>query len=383
MATNKPITDLTIYSPDQYHILARPEELVPRPQIDADLVVVRIDPNPESGHVHVMEAGLPAVPEKGWPARPAKLMFAKSAVDHIAAQVGISVRVEVQKDGPACWIGKAIAARRGLDGAWEYRSAESEFDAPLRAELDAMDAEKRIERWKATPPRNRKGREPAPVDVRHRTLEYRKRGRAMADTGARLRVIRAFLGLKNTYTDAECQRKFVFARRQIKMSAPAHIAGSNPFVGFSGEQLAAMALPAPADDDMETIEAEAEDLAADDEGDAQPAAADTEDEYQGASEAFDADADLPLFGNAAAAATAADHDAPVDPIGDAALDLGMSPAPDRRKPKQFRLCQIYARLSEKQRTQLKPNLPADWSEGAAKPIVEVFEPWLREKGITI
>ena len=336
-----PITDLAIYKPEQYNVLAVQEDLQPRQHMLAEVVQVKIDPNPRSGDVHQIDRGLS-------PARP--------AVDRIAAALGIVFdpdRTEVEKLSRTEWRGKAIGARRNADGTWSVRSGEYEWDAELRAEIDELNAEKKGKAF----------------DLRARILENRRFGRQRAETGARLRAIRALTGIKTSYTAAELQKPLVFVRQTILGSAPVHMMLGAP--SWSGPQQVT-ALPAPADDAI-PLDVEAEELPPEEEAEAElepvAAAAPADDELPPAEDELPPADELPP------------DDTNVDPIGEAAIELGMQGPPDQEQyPHSYRLIELYVDpRSERIRHQVKGMLGEELTESQAAQICRRIENYHNEQ----
>ena len=354
-------TDLaTRYPGDQYHVLVQVEDLQAHHEhMKAELVVCHVDPTEGKGDVHMLEAakeGFTGRNGQHYPAKPAKLMLAKPALDKVAAASGISIRVEVDKIAPKVWVGRAIAARRLPDGTPMVRSAEYEWDAELEAEIAEHKHVKTAERY---------NRQPKPFDRKGLELQHRQHGHARADTGARTRVICAILGLKRTWDEPDLAQPFVFARQVAQAGAPPLLM-ANPLQTLSAADLAAA--PTVTDDEIpdETIAGTAEelpDMPADDAGD------DFDD--AGASAAFDG-ADQPdLFGSPDPK-PAKDEAAP-DPLAEAAKAMGMKHVPTAQEPVQRRLCELWPSLKPNNRQGLIAAAPADWSEGAARPFVEKIQ----------
>ena len=93
---------------------------------------------------------------------------------------------------PRVWVGRATARRMARDGSTQTMVAEYEWDAELRAEENAKAA--------SGPKYDRE------------LMQCRKFGRQRADTGARLRVIRALTGIPTAFKQADLKRPLVLAR---------------------------------------------------------------------------------------------------------------------------------------------------------------------------
>ena len=364
--------DLALYQDkSKYMVLAQPEDLEPHEHVRSEIVRLRIDPNPEAGDVHQMEAAKPA--SGNYPARPARLALARPAMDRLAAFLGIVEdpnRTTVEKLSPTVWVGRCVAALRLPDGTCIIRTGRYEWDAELRVDEAELAHEEREE-----VARQKGWRQKGPFNRRKAMLEARKFGTQRAETGARQRAIKALTGLRITLTPEDLKKELVFVRHQVLPTAPAHLLAP---INWQAPQQIAAALPAPADDEddeatvpvtgdeAEAVEGEVQD------GDTEP------DDIPGAAEAFDG---KPAEAAEAAAAAADPEqqadlfggDAPADPIAEAANALGMNPAPDKRKPQQYRLCELWVHLSARNRTGLMAVAPAEWSEAGAKPLVEKIE----------
>jgi len=121
---------------------------------------------------------------------------------------------------------KATGAMKKPNGEWIVLSEEKTVD------LEAIEEEQRIKqeeyaeggkivKWNSNFPVkeswNKHGGEPAKLahiekEIRKALLPYRKFKDERAMTGAKERVIRQFVALKNSYTDAELSRPFAFPR---------------------------------------------------------------------------------------------------------------------------------------------------------------------------
>ena len=181
-------TDLSCYPADQFHVLARPEDLaVSSPLVRVDIAVVRIDARDvrAGGETHNLGGG--------------QLTPARSAVDKIGDAAGITfdeTRCETRREGERVWVAKAVGRRRLPDGTWRTVAAEYELDVDVR--------EQEI-----------RTREQNESKVQREVLQLQKFGRQRADTGARLRVIRALAGIKTGFAPGELERPFVIARVSV------------------------------------------------------------------------------------------------------------------------------------------------------------------------
>jgi len=174
--------DLTKYEPEKYNLLVKPEDLRASPLLNVELSVVKIDPKDvrNGGETHNIGG---------------QLSPSRSALDKIADATGITFDDELtgtRKEGKETYVGKAVGRRKNPDGTWRSATCEYEFDVEIRAK------ECKSER-----------------DV----LQLRKFARQRADTGARLRVIRALTGLKTGFAPEELEKPFVFARYTVNVQA--------------------------------------------------------------------------------------------------------------------------------------------------------------------
>jgi len=174
--------DLQKYDEKDYNLLVKPEDLRASPLLNVELSVVKIDPKDvrNGGETHNIGG---------------QLSPSRSALDKIADACGITFDEELsgtRKEGKEIYVGKAVGRRKNPDGTWRSATCEYEFDVEIRAK------ECKSER-----------------DV----LQIRKFARQRADTGARLRVIRALTGLKTGFAPEELQKPFVFARYTVNVQA--------------------------------------------------------------------------------------------------------------------------------------------------------------------
>ena len=330
MENNKP-TDLVVtYPASRFTVMALQEDLQPHDHVRYEVVQVKVDPNQKKrGDVHLIDGGL---------------YLAKNAIDRISIALGVIFdpdRTLVTKLSATEWLGRSVAARRNPDGTWQIRTGEYEWDAELRAEIDAKGDERKYARL---------------------VLENRKHGRSRAETGAKSRAIRALTGIKTSYSEAELNKPLVFVRHAILDTAPAHLKLSGQQVWNAPQQVTA--LPAP-EDDEDTIQGEAEELPPEDEA-AQPAAP------AGAAPA----AELPPDEDELPPADELPpDDTNVDPIGEAAIELGMPGPPDQRKyPYSYRLVELYADpRSERIRHQVKGMLGEELTESQAAQLCRRIE----------
>ena len=280
------VTDLVkAYPSNQFTVMALQEDLAPHEHTRYEIVQVHIDAKQaKRGDVHIIDGGC---------------YLAKNAVDRVAVALGVIFdpdRTKVEKLSKTEWVGRAVAARRNPDGTWIIRTGEYEWDAELRAEIDAKGDVRKEERL---------------------TLQYRMHGRQRAETGAKSRAIRALTAIKTSYSKEELAKPLVFVRHTVTGDAPEHLRISGQQVWHAPQTVDA--LPAPADDeDVETVDGEVVD---DDVQDATPAA-DADIEKQGGLSGLDDD-----------------HADPVDPLGDAMLDLGFKAMP---KGAALRVLELYA-----------------------------------------
>ena len=197
-------TDLSRYPADKFQVLARPEDLaVSSPLVRVDIAVVRIDARDvrAGGETHNLGGG--------------QLTPARSAVDKIGDAAGITfdeTRCETRREGERVWVAKAVGRRRLPDGTWRTVAAEYELDVDVR--------EQEI-----------RTREQNESKVQREVLQLQKFGRQRADTGARLRVIRALAGIKTGFASGELERPFVMARVSVNteamMERPGDAAGAD------------------------------------------------------------------------------------------------------------------------------------------------------------
>ncbi len=181
-------TALSKYDPAQYNLLARPEDFSTSPLIKLELAVVKIDPRDvrEGGEVHTI----------GGQKTPSR-----SALDKIADATGIDfTESRSWKEDEHTWVCSMTGRRKQPDGTWRYATADYELDLEARAEEI----------------RKRNGSQ---ASKETEILQLRKFARQRANTGARLRVIRALTGLKTGFTPDELSRPFVFPRFSVNMEA--------------------------------------------------------------------------------------------------------------------------------------------------------------------
>jgi hypothetical protein len=122
--------------------------------------------------------------------KPGEVALAKNGLRSIAEGLGISIHLEYPSAGQVrhYWHVKAIAAYRGLDGAWVQREASEEWD--LR------DGSERMRGWTA-----------------NQTAEARKHGLRQCETRAINAAVRECgCGVKQAYTRAELAKPFVAFR---------------------------------------------------------------------------------------------------------------------------------------------------------------------------
>ena len=174
--------DLQKYQEQGYNVLVKPEDLRASPLLNVELSVVKIDARDvrQGGETHNIGG---------------QLSPSRSALDKIADATGITFDDELtgtRKEGKETYVGKAVGRRKNPDGTWRSAACEYEFDVEIRAK------ECKSER-----------------DV----LQLRKFARQRADTGARLRVIRALTGLKTGFAPEELEKPFVFARYTVNVQA--------------------------------------------------------------------------------------------------------------------------------------------------------------------
>ena len=195
--------DLGQYQPEKYQVLARQEDLAAvAPILRADVAIVKIDARDvkDGGETH--RIGGQFVP-------------ARSAIDKVGDAAGVTFDARLcgtRKEGPRLWVGRAVGRRRNPDSSWRTVSGEYEWDVDVR-EAEARD---RLE----AQVRNGKIK---PQDVAPRLAaevqQMMKFGRARADTGARLRVIRMLTGMKTAFARGELDRPFVLARFSVNAEA--------------------------------------------------------------------------------------------------------------------------------------------------------------------
>ena len=167
---------LAKYDPRQYQVIARPEDLVPLSRlVTIDLVAVDLGSCANVGQGNFMPS--------------------REKTDQIGSAAGITFVEEscaVTKIDRCVWVGRATARRMARDGSTQTMVAEYEWDAELRAEENAKAA--------SGPKYDRE------------LMQCRKFGRQRADTGARLRVIRALTGIPTAFKQADLKRPLVLAR---------------------------------------------------------------------------------------------------------------------------------------------------------------------------
>ena len=167
---------LAKYDPRQYQVIARPEDLMPLSKlVTIDLVAVDLGQCANVGQGNFMPS--------------------RDKTDQIGSAAGITFVEEacaVTKIEPRVWVGRATARRMARDGSTQTMVAEYEWDAELRAEENAKAA--------SGPKYDRE------------LMQCRKFGRQRADTGARLRVIRALTGIPTAFKQADLKRPLVLAR---------------------------------------------------------------------------------------------------------------------------------------------------------------------------
>ena len=104
-----------------------------------------------------------------------------------------------QLEGHTVYIGFAQAKKRLPDGTWRTSSVcEYEFDPVKRAEEDIL--------------RDTKGKYNTDKQKKLALLTYQKFGRARANSGARLRVIRELTGMPTAFLPTEIQKAMIFGR---------------------------------------------------------------------------------------------------------------------------------------------------------------------------
>ena len=195
--------DLRQYQPEKYQVLARQEDLAAvAPILRAEVAIVKIDPRPvsEGGETH--NIGGQIVP-------------ARSALDKVGDAAGVSFDAKLcrtWKEGPRLWLGRAVGRRRNPDSSWRTVSADYEWDVDVREAEARARLETQVRNGKL------KAHEVEPR-LAAEVIQMMKFGRARADTGARLRVIRILTGMKGAFARGELQRPFVLARFTVNTEA--------------------------------------------------------------------------------------------------------------------------------------------------------------------
>lgn len=182
--------------------------------------VVKVDPNPAAGDVFEIDGrkSLGKVP----------LQKIASALSIIWDPKETCIVESTEKKSRA----KATGAMRKPNGEWVVVSEEKTVDVSADEEAYRLKYEEEAEKgnfnnvteWgtskngkkypKAFAPWGSEQQKETAIDraVRKAILQRRKFKDELAMTGAKNRVIRAFIGVKSTYTDAELQKPFAFPR---------------------------------------------------------------------------------------------------------------------------------------------------------------------------
>lgn len=192
------------------------------------LEVVSIDPDPEAGEVYEI------VKAKG--DKPARMALCKPPLDRLLSALGIILdpaNTGVIESSPRKSRAKATGAIRKPNGEWVVMTEEKTVD------LDAFEDEIRLKqeeyaergwptgKWSGgrpvTEPWSKHGGEPAKqqhidLETRRAMITLRKFKDERAVTGARERLVKALVGLRNTYTTAELTRPFVIPRVTTDMA---------------------------------------------------------------------------------------------------------------------------------------------------------------------
>ncbi len=192
--------------------------------------IVSVSADPDSGDVFNVGSRWNAQTRQSIPL----YCLAKPALMRIAAAAGIvwnwreSGAVSISRDY-VCY--KAVGAIRLPDGSWQPILANKEIDLEviedeLREQyakkadggVSAADARVYKGEWRKVQDRNvyylaedEKSRY-IETNVRANMIQWRKNKLMRAETGAMLRVIRAALGIKSQYTQAELQKPFIVPR---------------------------------------------------------------------------------------------------------------------------------------------------------------------------
>lgn len=199
---------------------------------------VKIDPNPNNGEVFKV-GSKPGADDKNEDV----LYLAKPAIFKIASAAGITWNWNAC--GPVgnptrdYVLYKAVGAIRLPDGSWQPITAHKEIDIPTIEEEVRIQYEKKVNNgfsykvddykgfWKREKFTKKNGEEYEKSIyyleedekrryVRDKTyadiIQWRKNKLGRAESGAMLRVIRAALGMKSSYTKAELEKPFVVPR---------------------------------------------------------------------------------------------------------------------------------------------------------------------------
>lgn len=183
--------------------------------------VVKVDPNPAAGDVFEIDDGIKSLGK-------VPLQKIASALSIIWDPKDTGIVESTEKKSRA----KATGAMRKPNGEWVVVSEEKSIDISVDEDSYRLkyeeDAEKGnfndVKEWgtsrngkkypKAFGAWQSEEQKEIAIDraVRKAVLQRRKFKDELAMTGAKERVIRAFIGIKNTYTDAELQKPFAFPR---------------------------------------------------------------------------------------------------------------------------------------------------------------------------
>lgn len=192
--------------------------------------IVSVSADPDSGDVFNVGSRWNAETRQSIPL----YCLAKPALMRIAAAAGIvwnwreSGAVSITRDY-VCY--KAVGAIRLPDGSWQPILANKEIDLEVIEDeirdqyakkadggVSAADAKLYKGEWRKLQDRNvyylaenEKSRY-IEANVRANMIQWRKNKLMRAETGAMLRVIRAALGIKSQYTQAELQKPFIVPR---------------------------------------------------------------------------------------------------------------------------------------------------------------------------
>jgi len=182
-AKQKAIKTIDGYAEEGALVYVRPEDLETQGTFYPVPTCVRCTP----GDFHKISGG--------------KLMPKGHHTQLIARATGTNiVDATTRKEGPYTFVGHARGARRMPDGTMLEAVAEYEFDAELRAEEDFLKDESKYPDERAK---------------RRHVLELARFGRARAETGASLRVIRKLAGIPTAFDPGDIQKAMVFARIEL------------------------------------------------------------------------------------------------------------------------------------------------------------------------